>query len=62
MIVFISKVRLEVQLILLLIGALHQRVLLDKLVLEVFKETIIDFFETQHMLIVVRERNALTDH
>jgi hypothetical protein len=61
-IVFICEIRLEVQFIFLLVGALHEWIFLYEFILKVFEKPIIDFFETQHMLIVVRERNALTYH
>ena len=61
-IVFVCKVSLEIELVLLLIRVFHQGIFLDQLVLKVFEKTIINLFEAQNMLIVIGQRDTLTHH
>ena len=61
-IVFVRKVSLEIELVLLLIRVFHQGIFLDQLVLKVFEQTIINLFEAQNMLIVIGQRDTLAYH
>jgi hypothetical protein len=60
--VLIGDIGLEVCIALPEVGGLHETVLCYQLVFEVFEKAVVDFFEGKHVLIVIREGNALSDH
>jgi len=48
--------------VLLLIRVFHQSIFLDQLVLKVFEKTIINLFEAQYMLNVIRQGDTFAHH
>lgn len=62
MIVLARQIRLKVLLILKHVRVLHKRVLLGELVLKVLKEAVIQFLKVKHVLVIVWQGDAFSDH